>query len=91
MNSAKQIDIFGNSKPLELAENKFNNSQTMKSKFRNSYGYKNGFKCKNCKFFEEHRYNRTYFKCRKLGITSSRASDIRKNDTACILYVEGNK
>lgn len=86
-----QLDIFGNSTPLdELPEIKRNvlygGRITKKSLFRSINGYKQGFYCKNCKYFKELRHNRKYFKCEKLGITSSDATDIRKNDIACNLY-----
>ena len=90
-NDYKQLDIFGNATPLkELLEEKTNIQHggriTKKSLFRSINGYKQGFYCKNCKYFKELRHNRKYFKCEKLGITSSEATDIRKNDIACNLY-----
>lgn len=87
----KQLDIFGNEVDvIEIQSLPPRSSKTLKSKFRYNYGYKNGFYCRNCKYFEEHQYNRKYFKCRKLGITSSSATDIQKSDIACSLYAEDN-
>lgn len=86
-----QLDIFGEAKPLSevISSTKplsHGGRITKKSLFRSINGYKNGFYCKNCKHFKELRCNRKYFKCEKLGITSSQATDIRKNDIACNLY-----
>lgn len=87
----KQVDIFGNEIPLEEIEYKPLEHQggriPFKTKFRSFHGFKEGLYCKNCKYFEEHGYNRkTFFKCKKLGVSSSTATDIRKNDIACNLY-----
>ena len=86
----KQIDIFGNEidyeRTLIITGKRY--GKTIKANFRNSYGFKKGFFCKNCKYFNEYTYNRTYFKCEKIGITHSSATDIRKKDIACNLYKE---
>lgn len=86
----KQYDIFGNAIDVEKIQSypPPRSGKTLKSKFRNNYGFKDGFFCKNCKYFVECQYNRKYFKCEKLGITSSSATDIRKSDVACNLYEE---
>ena len=43
--------------------------------------------CENCKYFKSIvRSGVTYFKCEKMGTSYSSATDIRKNDIACILY-----
>ncbi len=87
----KQLDIFGKEHDVIVCYSLPPRSgKTLKAKFRYNYGYKKGFFCKNCKYFEEHQYNRKYFKCQKLGITSSSATDIRKSDIACNLYKEDN-
>lgn len=90
MSEYRQLDLFGNSIALsEMSEEKdlkHGGRITKKSLFRSIHGYKKGFYCKNCIYFKEMRYNRKYFKCEKLGITSSQATDIRKNDIACNLY-----
>lgn len=53
------------------------------------YGTLDGKRCKNCKYFETHYYSRRkYFKCELMGISSSEASDIRANRTACKKYIE---
>lgn len=90
-NKQKQLDIFGNEVDvIECYSLSPRSGKTIKSKFRYNYGYKKGFLCKNCKFFVECRYNRKYFKCEKMEITSSSATDIRKSDIACNLYEEEN-
>lgn len=89
----KQIDIFGNEIDVDII---FENEKkllhggriTKKSAFRYINGFKKGNYCKNCIHFVETQYNRKYFKCEKLGLTSSSATDIRKNDIACNLYQE---
>ena len=87
----KQLDIYGNEIPLEETETKPLEHQggrtTLKTWFRNCYGYRQGFYCKNCKYFKSIvRSGVTYFKCEKMGTSYSSATDIRKNDIACILY-----
>lgn len=90
MTKNKQMDIFGNEiDVIEIQSLSPRSGKTFKDKFRNNYGFKNGFFCKNCIYFKELNYHyRRYFKCEKLGITSSTATDIRKSDIACSLYVE---
>ena len=83
-----QLDIFGNEVPLSYATDRSTGkTRTYKAKFRNTYGYKEGYRCKNCRYFKSFYYNdKHYFKCEKLGITNSEATDIRKKDVACWLY-----
>ena len=93
----RQLDIYGNEVPLEEIEPKVLEKQggriTLKSHFRNCYGFRQGFYCKNCKYFKSIvRSGVTYYKCEKMGTSYSSATDIRKNDIACILYeVKNNK
>ena len=76
----KQYDIFGNEVDVEtIVYPPPRCGKTYKQKFRNEHGFKNGYFCKNCKYFVE---------CEKLGITCSSATDIRKSDVACNLYEE---
>lgn len=86
----KQIDIFGNEisiVDITITENKYLGRKSIKQKFRENYGYKKDFYCKDCDYFKEYHTNdRKYFKCQKIGITSSSATDIRKKDIACNLY-----
>ena len=54
-----------------------------------SFGLKEGFKCKNCKHFViNHLNNKKYFKCALWYISNSEATDIRANATACTKYEE---
>ena len=39
--------------------------------------------CKDCQYFERHRYNKTYFKCRIYGVSSSEATDWAMKYKAC--------
>ena len=62
---------------------------TIKSEFRRMHGYRKGLCCKDCAHFLEGSYhNRKYFKCVKMGLSHSEATDIRKSDIACNLYDE---
>lgn len=86
----KQIDIFGNEISvidIKNIGNKHLGKKSIKQKFRENYGYKKDFYCKDCDYFKEYYINgKKYFKCQKVGITSSSATDIRKKDIACNLY-----
>ncbi len=88
----KQIDIFGNETDIadiQYNENSKKGAIPIKIKFRNAYGYKDGYYCKNCKHFGVIYHNlKNYYKCEKIGISSSSATDIRVKDTACRLYEE---
>lgn len=89
----KQIDIFGG---MTLVDNiptytgKKKGIVPFKVVFRANYGYKEGFECKKCNFFTSStmRSGRVHYKCKKLGITCSPATDIRLRDVACNLYGE---
>ncbi len=87
----KQIDIFGN----EIDVNDIGPQQlekqggriTLRSYFRNCYGFKDSYYCKNCRYFKKTMRNKKdYFKCLKMGTGRTAATDIRKNDIACNLY-----
>ena len=89
----KQIDIFGNEVDVDVIfateKNLLHGGRiTKKSLFRLVNGFKEGCYCKNCNYFVEKEHNRKYFKCKNLGVSSSKATDIRKNDIACNLYQE---
>lgn len=84
-------DLLG----IEVDENKYfedanveKSKETIKSKFRKIHGYKNGYQCKNCAYFCTYTQSRTWFKCSKIGLTNSSATDINKKDVACNLYKE---
>ena len=82
----KQIDIWGNeTEPFY----KVNTNISIKERFRRKNGYKNGFKCSQCKYHHRFDYNNKYFhKCEKMGISHSTATDIRLKDEACNLFEE---
>jgi len=87
----KQLDIYGNEIPLEETETKPLDHQggrtTLKTWFRNCYGYRQGLYCKNCKFFAiKMRRGQVHHKCVKMSTSPNRETDIRKNDIACNLY-----
>lgn len=90
----KQLDIYGNEIPLEEIENKALEHQggriTLRTLFRNCYGYRQGLYCKNCKYFQvKTRKKEMYYKCTKMSVSANRETDIRKNDIACSLYEKG--
>lgn len=56
--------------------------KTYIQKMISNYNYRksiNDKKCRNCISFMMKSYNKTYFKCKKLGNTNSPATDIRAN------------
>ena len=82
-----QHDIFGGSIEAEKIQPPKFKRMTMKEAFRSRHGYKEGLKCVNCSHFYNGRYNnKNFYKCKKLGVTSSIATDIRKKDVACNLF-----
>lgn len=87
----KQLDIFGNLIDIETIseeEHKLKH-QTIKQNFRNMYGLKKDDKCANCAhLYARYHNNRTYYKCKKIGLSNSKATDIRLKDTACNLFKE---
>lgn len=88
----KQIDIFGNEVDVEtIIEKKRLKRLTIKEKFRQIHGFKEGFKCANCIYLWcNFHNNKNYYKCKKIGISHSKATDIRLKDIACNLF-EGVK
>lgn len=84
-----QYDIYGNEVEIEAEENNHFGHLTMKDKFRLKYGFIPNKECRKCKYIQRLEYNdKHYYKCEKLGITNSEASDIRLKDVACKLYEE---
>ena len=82
----KQIDLWGNEVEVKKIKEK-PKRPTIKSKFRKQHGVVEGKFCKECKHFIQYDYrNRRYFKCEMLGLSNSKATDIRKSDKACRLY-----
>ena len=62
---------------------------SIKDKFRMVNGYDHEHKCGDCVFLARYAgTKRSFFKCEKMGYTSSVATDIRLKDTACNLFKE---
>lgn len=59
---------------------------TIKAQFRHLFGYDTSHKCKECAHCVGVRANRTHYKCEKMGITHSAATDIRLKDDSCRLF-----
>lgn len=84
----KQLDIMGNEVDyFELNKPKEKVTESIKTRFRRTNGYLQGKTCKSCKYLKiiRQHYN-TYYKCEKMGVTSSKATDIRLKDCACKLF-----
>lgn len=60
--------------------------RTIKADFRWRYGYQQDHRCKECQHLVKSVANRTHYKCEKMGITASEATDIRLKDYACCLF-----
>ena len=82
----EQMDIFGNFVPVDSLKD--NGKETIKQRFRRMYGYDYNHTCGTCRWFAEHVRQKTYFKCHKMGVSSSDATDIRKKDIACRQWEE---
>ena len=84
----KQLDIMGNEVDyFELNKPKETTRQTIKEKFRRINGYLQGKTCKDCKHLKTFKQHyKTYYKCERIGVTSSEATDIRLKDCACRLF-----
>lgn len=84
-----QFDLFGNEVEIKPFIKSKQTKLTIKTKFRLHHGYKKGFRCKKCAYFNKFRYHgKNYYKCDKVGISHSSATDIRLKDVACNLYLE---
>ena len=59
---------------------------TIKAQFRHLFGYDPSHKCKECVYCVGVVRSRTHYKCKKMGITHSAATDIRLKDDACRLF-----
>ena len=61
--------------------------RTIKDAFRLAFGYDKYHVCKDCKYLHMvSAGSRNVYKCRKMGITASTATDIRLKDMACRLF-----
>ena len=88
----KQLDIFGKEtdiNSLAPTNDIKTKDRTIKGKFRSSFGFYKDHKCKECQHhIVLHCNNKNFHKCRMIGISSSRATDIRLKDYACKLFIE---
>lgn len=79
MSKIRNYTIDGDIKTVNVIEPK-----TKKERFRAKYGVDKGNICRDCIFRRTIDYhNKRYFKCSKLGMTRSTATDIRLSDPAC--------
>lgn len=62
--------------------------RSIRDEFRRIFGYCPEHKCKECKFLVKYTANRSYYKCQKMGITRSSATDVRLKDMSCRLFEE---
>lgn len=93
MNDDKQLDLFGGETDVSKMDysRKTSRKPTIKETFRVMAGFNREHKCKDCSHLVAFKYNRTYYKCEKMGITNSDASDIRLSDDSCNFFEERNK
>ena len=88
----KQLDIFGNEVDIkkindEAKKQRFNRL-TIKETFRKLHGYNKSNCCKDCKYCICNHRDKRYYKCEKIGLTNSEATDIRLKDHSCDLFKE---
>lgn len=82
----KQLDIMGNEVDY-FDEQKPIIRESIKTRFRRINGYLQGKICKECKHLKAFKQHyKTYYKCEKIGVTNSKATDIRLKDCACRLF-----
>ena len=77
----KQLDIFGNLVDIEtiIEEQNKQKKQTIKQKFREIYGFKNGYKCANCIYlYCRFHNNRNYYKCEKMMLTKQEKLQLKE-------------
>lgn len=61
--------------------------ESIKDAYRSHYGRDYTRKCGDCKhIIRVSAGNRYVYKCEEIGITASRATDIRRKDPACLLF-----
>lgn len=59
---------------------------SIKAEFRRLFGYDESHRCKECRYLVCIEANRTYYKCEKMGLSHSSATEIRLKDAACRLF-----
>ena len=77
-----QMDLFGNEVPVEQAYAK-TPRETIKSRWRLMYGYRQDEFCGHCKYCQSFLARRRIYKCVLMGVSNSEATDIRLKDPAC--------
>ena len=61
---------------------------TIKAEFRRIFGYDFTHQCKECKYCVKRVMSKVHYKCEKMGMSHSSATDIRLKDAACRLFEE---
>ena len=86
----KQLNIFGEEIDYNevIEEQKPKPRMTIKERFRSINGINKSHKCKECQHCIRYilRNGKSYYKCQKMGISSSEATDIRLKDYSCNLF-----
>lgn len=87
----KQLDIFGNEVDIEIINAEVKKQRagrlSIKDTFRKIHGYNKNNYCKNCMYLVCcSGRKRNYYKCKKIGLSNSEATDIRLKDYACNLF-----
>lgn len=86
----KQLDIFGSEIDVKKINEEVKFRRSIKGMFRNLHGYDKSKFCKNCKYCICYSRTISYYKCEKMGLSSSAVTDIRLKDYACDLFKERN-
>lgn len=80
------FDLFGN----EIEQEEIKKAKSPYQKFKIVHNYRQSTdykKCKNCHYKETYKYhNKYYHKCKSMGISMSKATDIRLKNV-CDLHV----
>ena len=88
MKENMQTDLFGNEVPIsETVKSITGKRESIKDIFRKMHGFNDDHICKECRNVLYYRYNnKVFYKCAKIGISSSSATDIRLKDKSCDLF-----
>lgn len=66
--------------------------KTIQGRFREMYGFDDSHKCKDCNnLVRIGAGKRNIYKCQKIGIAGSAATDIRLKDPSCKLFEKRNE
>lgn len=83
----KQESLFGRAVDLSIMKYEKRGKKTIKQAFREVAGYDVMHRCDDCKYhYSYERCNKRIHKCRKIGDSGSKATDIRLSDRACKFY-----